>query len=85
MIAELMQVTPAAISQYKSNKRATTMSFDGKARKEVGCAVKRLAEGNSCITKELQLLCGVVKKEGLLCGLHKKHSNICRACKVCLE
>ena len=84
-IAKLLSITPAAVSQYKNKKRAKSVEFTQKIRGEIEKSSKNIVENKSCLTKELQNLCIIVKEEGLLCELHKKHSNICCDCKICLN
>ena len=84
-IALLLSITPAAVSQYKNKKRAKSVKFNQKILEEIDVSAKNIMDNKSCLTRELQKLCGLVKKEGILCELHKKHSNICCNCKICLK
>lgn len=70
-IAEKIGVTIAAVSQYFSNKRGMTTSFDGDIMREIKKSAQKVIEGEDAI-KEICRICSLIKvKEGIdiPCGI----------------
>ncbi len=83
-IAEKLDVTGAAVSQYLKSKRASQMKFTGTIKAKITESAKRIANGQVNMMEELQKLCTIARKEGILCKIHKKHSSAdLKCCKIC--
>ena len=86
-IAELMGVTPAAISQYKKQKRAKEELFDTVLEKELEISVKTIIADQSSLYSEIIRLNEIVKKRGIICKIYQdicalnKSKNDCPYCK----
>ena len=65
-IAALMQVTPAAISQYKKEKRAKVELFDAGMEVELDKSVKKIIADHKCLSGEIIRLSNLIKKKGKL-------------------
>ncbi len=80
-IAQKLEVTDAAISQYFKSKRGSEVKFNERLRQEIGQSVERISEGKS-VMKEIQRLCRLCHEDGLCCYVHKRHGapNECDAC-----
>ena len=83
-ISKKMHVTPAAISNYFKNKRATGMKFNEKVMTKINNAVENISKGN-CFVKEVQEVLKVVRKTESLCEVHKKYSQTPEKCGACLQ
>lgn len=85
-VAEILDITPACVSQYKKNKRAKHVMFNETIHNKIKVAADNIAKRESCLTKELQNLCTIIRKKGLLCELHRKQDpNVCCSCDICLK
>jgi predicted transcriptional regulator len=61
--AELLNITPAAISQYKCNKRADIEITDPIILKEIKISTKLIIEkGNTVLEQELCRICKLISK-----------------------
>lgn len=60
--AEILNVTPAAISQYRCNKRAKKDIKDNDILNEINISTKKIIkEGNSVLTVEICRICKLIK------------------------
>jgi len=71
-VAELMMITPAAVSQYKKQKRAKEEIFDPELEKELEKSVHKILKDHSCLSKEIIRLNDLVKKKGIICKVYNK-------------
>ena len=71
-VATIMGVTPAAISQYKKQKRAKEEIFDQEMEKELTISVKKIIKDNNNLGDEIIRLNTLLKKKGILCKIYKK-------------
>jgi len=70
-IADRIGVTTAAVSQYLSNKRGTSASFDGDIQKEIEKSAQKIMDGSDAV-KEICRICSLIKvKDGIdiPCGI----------------
>ena len=84
-VAEIMGVTPAAISQYKKQKRAKEEIFDKEMEKELEISVKNIIKDNNNLGDEIIRLNSLMKKKGIVCKIYKhvcalKKSKACCYC-----
>ncbi|MBT6773829.1 hypothetical protein HOA91_00515 [Candidatus Woesearchaeota archaeon] len=73
-VATIMGVTPAAISQYKKQKRAKEEIFDQEMEKELEISVKNILKDNNNLGDEIIRLNNLMKKKGIVCKIYK---NVC--------
>ena len=73
-VAEIMGVTPAAISQYKKQKRAKEEIFDQEMENELEISVKKIIKDNNNLGDEMIRLNNLMKKKGIVCKIYK---NVC--------
>lgn len=84
-IAELLEVTEPAVSQYLKSKRAKQVVFDKEVIAEINRAAERITKNPASIMAEIQRLCFLVKKCGLLCKLHIHLGKAPKKCRACLK
>ena len=73
-VASSINLTQAAISQYKSKKRGT-QSFGPKVQKQIEISADLIIKGKRNINLELSRLAKIVKTDGTVCKLHLKKAN----------
>lgn len=84
-IAKLLGITGSAVSQYLKSKRAKDIDLGKNVKEEIGKCVESLIKDKTCIVKELQKCCDLVKKEGILCKIHAKEAVVDDKCKACMD
>ena len=80
-IAEKLNLTKSAISQYLSGKRGKDFILSGELVDE---CCKNILNGNNYLT-EIQNLIKKLKKERKICEIYKNNGTIPEDCKVCQE
>ena len=83
-IANKMSITPAAVSQYISGKRAKKNILGIEFNDEIKSAAKRIKQDSSKIMGEIQNILNHVRNSKKLCEIHKYHSRIEDNCTCCL-
>lgn len=84
-VAELLEVTEPAISQYLKLKRAKQVAFDREILSEIEKSAKKIIKHPVCVMAEIQKLCFMIKRRGLLCKLHVTFGNAPTQCSACLK
>ena len=84
-VAGLMQLTEAAISQYKKLKRAKENIFNSEIEREIGHSVKEILKDKKTITNEISRLAQFIKESGIVCTLHKHKSPLAKEDLPCLN
>jgi predicted transcriptional regulator len=85
-IAEKMNVTEAAVSQYINAKRASLIILDEKIKEAVEISAKNIAENNSNIIKEVQIINDLIWKNKTICKVHmQQDKSVKKGCSVCFE
>ena len=84
-IAEMLEVTEPAVSQYLKSKRAKKVSFDRKIIMEIRDSAERIIRHPEGVMAEIQRICLMVKKTGLLCRLHTRLGAAPKQCEVCIK
>ncbi len=82
-VAELMGVTEAAISQYKSQKRAKEEIFDKEMEKELEKAVLRIKKNEDSLSQEIISLNNLAKSRGILCKIYHEVCILKKCKKQC--
>lgn len=85
-IANILGVTEAAISQYKSSKRAKSVDFSEEFKKEIETSVKKIVENKNVVVYEIQKLCNLAKNKKFLCKIHAKFDKeVPVGCNLCFK
>ena len=82
-IAEKLMVTEPAVSQYFSEKRATTVEFNDKVKNKIKESAKKINSNN--FQAEMQNLLKMALHENVTCGVCRDITNASHSCKVCFE
>lgn len=83
-IAKLLGVTEPAISQYMSQKRASSLKFSEKICAHIGESAARITS-EMALMREVQRLLHIIRDERVVCQLHEKLSPSVKNCNVCFE
>lgn len=81
-IAALLELTPAAVSQYLKDKRGT-LNFGAKVQKEIKVSSKKIIKNPEKLKEEMYKLTDVIKKSGAICEIHKKYDKVPVHCDLC--
>ena len=90
-IAEIFDLTEAAISQYLKLKRGKNFRFDKKAKKQIEKAAEEIKKSRKKekVIAEICKLCTTFKKQKVFCNLHRKENPCLVKCSlyraVCLK
>jgi len=74
-IAEKLGITPAAVSQYMSEKRGHDIEFPDNIKEMIKALAKRIVEedlSEFVIMQEICMICLEARKSEILCGIHRK-------------
>lgn len=71
-VAEIMGITPAAVSQYKKQKRAKEEIFDREMELELEKSVNKISKNKSHLANEIIHLNNLIKKKGIVCKIYNK-------------
>ena len=74
-IAEIFGITSATISQYKSNKRGSQITFPPDIKVEICKTASKIHDRYTYI-KEIQHLLHLLKTTNILCQIHHKLNNL---------
>jgi predicted transcriptional regulator len=84
----IMELTPAAITQYLKGKRGTMFIHEMLQSEETIKRVSKLAETlarkDASMEDVIEQLCGIcetIRSEGLICKLHQQELSALKACK----
>ncbi len=81
-IAKVMGVTESAISQYLSDKRASTIELDVTVKESVIKAANKITDQQHFIY-EVQLILASMVKSKATCKIHHKVANVGKDCDTC--
>jgi predicted transcriptional regulator len=81
-IAALLELTPAAVSQYLKDKRGT-LQFGLEVQKEIKISSKKIIKNPDALKEEMYRLTEVIKKSGAICQIHKKYDKVPAHCDLC--
>jgi predicted transcriptional regulator len=71
-VAMIMGITPAAVCQYKTEKRAKEDFFDDDMNKKLEIAVKNIIKDNNQLAEEIIKLNNLAKSKGIVCKIYKE-------------
>jgi hypothetical protein len=83
-IAEKLNITPAAVSQYLSKKRGTT-NFPKKIQKEIDNSTKQIVENVSTAYEEINRISNDIRKTATICDIHRMYDDVPKNCGVCFS
>jgi predicted transcriptional regulator len=83
-IARTLGLTPPAVSQYISGKRAGVVLPTG-FRQLVTRAAGRIVAHTDCARFEIENLVQDAKRTGILCTVHRSHDSVPECCSVCMD
>lgn len=82
-IAARLGLRKSAVSQYLKSQRGTELKLSKELDKAIENSVKKILKHKSCVMKELQNICKLIRKKGLLCKFHKSKNKKIQRCGVC--
>ena len=86
-VAKIMGITPAAVCQYKTDKRANKKDFfDEELNKELKKSVEKIIENNEVLAEEIIRLNNLAKEKGIVCKIYKEKcalNNTSENCAYC--
>ena len=83
-IAKLLNITPAAVSQYMGEKRGNA-KFSKRIINEVIKSAKKILSEESTTHKELIDLTKLIRDTAAVCEIHKLHDDVPEKCEVCFK
>jgi len=83
-IAKMLNITPAAVSQYLSEKRGST-KFKEEIKKEINNSTSKIIKKSSTLHKELYKISSKIKKTSTICDIHRLYDNVPKECNFCFE
>ena len=83
-VAEILDVTEAAVSQYMKSKRAGEVKFGPEMKKEIKKSARKLVKG-AHLMPEIQRIIRLTRKNRITCGLNSTCKHKGEICKVCLK
>ncbi|MEM4366048.1 MAG: hypothetical protein QXN46_00395 [Candidatus Woesearchaeota archaeon] len=82
--ASLIGVTEAAISNYKKEKRATTLELEKEIKSKINAAARRILNNKSSLFEEMMKIDYILKKKGIFCRIHMANWEKIKGCEsVC--
>lgn len=86
LVASKLGVTEAAVSQYLSNKRGTTIEYPADIRAALDKATKRITTGTDDESRrEIISLCELFKDAKVICTIHKQRADVDDGCTSCYD
>ena len=74
--AKLMNLTPAAVSQYQNSKRGREEIKDPEVKEKIAQAAKKIAKsGGEDVGKEICEICSLIRKKGIMDHLFEDEST----------
>ncbi|PIN86140.1 transcriptional regulator [Candidatus Woesearchaeota archaeon CG10_big_fil_rev_8_21_14_0_10_44_13] len=84
-IAEVLGITPSAVSQYVKQKRAKEVIFTDEIMDEIRKSARIVADDPERLIFEVQKLLGFTKRSKTLCKVHYQHGRMPQKCEACLN
>lgn len=81
-IADLMNLTQAAVSQYIKNKRGNNVSFDQKIVNKIDVSCRKITTQNE-FRIQFQKILKEIKKSKTICNVCHDHINTDNKCNIC--
>lgn len=84
-VAELLQITEAAVSQYISGKRAGRVKFDSRVIREIKESAKRVVREDVPLFIELERISKLLTVKQVVCEMCKTSNVGLGECNVCFK
>lgn len=85
-VADILGVSPAAISQYMSSKRGEEIVFEKNILNEIKLSAKKIIKDKTKYMQEVLRICNLASVRLVVCKMHKKEDcdipDECDACMV---
>jgi uncharacterized protein len=72
-VATILNITEAAVSQYKKEKRAK-LQFNEQTKQDIANAASRITKNPQLLFEEITKINTSLKQSGIFCQLHKERS-----------
>ena len=82
-IAKLLNLTPAAVSQYLKQKRGHT-NYPKGIQEHIKKSATHLKNNPEELQKEIYKLTDEIKKSGFICEIHKNNDKVPTNCDICI-
>ncbi len=83
-IASLLNITPAAVSQYVKDKRGTT-KFQNNVQKEINQSIEKITKNKSTAQKEIYRISNLIRKTSTICDIHRLYDEVPEQCSLCFK
>ena len=83
-IAKLLNITPAAVSQYLKDKRGST-KFQKEIQKEIESSIFQIKDNPEIIHKEIFKLTHMIRETAIICDIHRMYDDVPKKCEVCFK
>ncbi len=85
VVAGLLGVTEAAVSQYKKSKRAKDVTFNEMVMGRIRDAAGNIINDKDALVGEIQKICNCMDVKLMVCDTHKKQTKCMpEDCDICL-
>jgi predicted transcriptional regulator len=84
-VSELLGITEAAVSQYRSSKRAKEIVFSNAVLEEIKKSAKKIMENKKLLVPEMIGLCNLTGVKQIMCNLHRKQDTKLNKCGACFK
>ena len=84
-VSEILQVTAAAISQYLTGKRASSVQFSEDILQLVRRSAARMVREGIPLFTELELVSRTLRVRQVICGICKCSNEHLKNCTICFE
>ncbi len=85
-IANVLGLTPAAVSHYVKSKRGTELKLSENVKKRVELLAKDIHKksfGHEAIILEVCDICSLARRTGGVCHMHSKVGGARKSCGIC--
>lgn len=84
-IAKRLNITEAAVSQYKKEKRGQHVNLSEGVLSEITKSVSKIADKTSTVFRETQNILNYIRDTSTICDIHKMlDDNVESDCKECI-
>jgi len=83
-IAEILELSPAAVSYYIRNERAKEIIFPDEINNKISLSAQKIYENPSRYFAEVHAILNMIRETGALCQIHREKGRIRNNCTVCM-
>jgi len=85
-VAEHMDLSEAAVSQYLSSKRAKSVTFSNSILDEIKKSAEKIKEDDLLLIPEMMRLCRLTDVTQVMCDIHRaQYSKLPENCDICFD